>query len=187
MDVSEAIQTRRSIRRYKPDPVPREALNTILGAVQWAPSWGNTQCWEVIAVRDTNLRKRLDETLPKKNSARRSLVEAPVCLAVCGRDAVSGYYNGEASTRYGEWTLFDCALAVQNLSLVAHSLGLGTVIIGQFDHEAAEKLLGIPEGHSLVCLVPLGYPAKISKAPKRKSVSEFTFHEQFGQQGQNQN
>ena len=181
MELSEVIKTRRSIRHYKPDHMPEAALDAIMGAIQWAPSWGNTQCWKVITVRDASMKQKLDETLAKRNSARKSLIQAPICLAICGKNETSGYYQGKASTRWGEWILFDCALAVQNLSLVAHSLGLGTVIIGQFDHKAAEELLGVPENFSLVCMIPLGYPSKISKAPKRKSISEFVYHERFGQ------
>ncbi|MDO8490606.1 MAG: nitroreductase [Dehalococcoidia bacterium] len=47
MEVLEAIKTRRSIRAYKPDPVPRQAIEKILDACRYAPSWGNTQCWEI--------------------------------------------------------------------------------------------------------------------------------------------
>lgn len=46
MDVSAAVQQRRSVRRFKPDPVPRETLEEILQAARWAPSWGNTQSWQ---------------------------------------------------------------------------------------------------------------------------------------------
>ena len=52
MDLMEAIKGRRSIRKYKPDPVSEETLQKIMEAVRWAPSWANTQCWEVIVVKD---------------------------------------------------------------------------------------------------------------------------------------
>ena len=48
MDLMEAIKGRRSIRKYKTDPVSEEVLHTVIEAVRWSPSWANTQCWEVI-------------------------------------------------------------------------------------------------------------------------------------------
>lgn len=180
MNILETIQTRRSVRRYKPDPVPPDALADVLEAARWAPSWGNTQCLEIVKVQDAAMRRQLDATLAKKNSARKSLIEAPVCLAICGKNGISGYYEGETCTQFGDWLMFDCALAVQNLCLAAHALGLGTVVIGQFDHQLAERLLGVPEGYSLVCLIALGYPSRVPTAPRRKQVSEFTFDESFG-------
>lgn len=180
MDISEGIRTRRSVRRFKPDPIPQEALDAILEAVQWAPSWNNTQCTEIIIVKDASMREQLDAILSKPNAANRSLIEAPVALVVCGRQATSGYYKGEAVTRWGDWMLFDCAVAVQNLCLMAHSLDLGTVIIGYFDHQAVEKMLAVPEGYSVVCVTPLGYPSVRSKGPKRRGVSDFAHLEIFG-------
>ncbi len=180
MDISEGIRTRRSVRRFKSDPIPQQALDAVLEAVQWAPSWNNTQCREVIIVKDSSMREQLDATLIKPNAATKSLVEAPIALVVCGRQATAGYYKGEACTRWGDWMLFDCAVAVQNLCLMAHSLDLGTVIIGYFDHQAVERILAVPEGYAVVCMTPLGYPSATSKAPKRREVSEFTHLEIFG-------
>jgi nitroreductase len=180
MEVSDSIRSRRSIRRFKADPVPKEFLDAILEAVQWAPSWGNSQCWELIIVKDKARRELLNDTLSKTNSAKKSLVEAPLALVVCGKEATSGYYKGKATTRWGEWTLFDCALAVQNICLEALSLGLGSVIIGEFDHDKVEKILKVPKNFSVVCMVPIGYPSKISKAPSRKPISDFIHNETFG-------
>ncbi|MBP1700063.1 MAG: nitroreductase, partial [Deltaproteobacteria bacterium] len=65
MELMEAIKARRSIRKYKPDPVPEQALRTVLEAVQWTPSWANTQCWEIILVTDPKIKSELATTLPK--------------------------------------------------------------------------------------------------------------------------
>ena len=180
MEVSDSIRSRRSIRRFKADPVPTKFLDALLEAVQWAPSWGNTQCWEVIVVKDKITRALLNDTLSKTNSAKRSLTEAPLALIVCGKQATSGYYKGKATTRWGEWILFDCALAVHNICLEAHSFGLGSVIIGEFDHDKAEKILEVPQNYSVVCMLPIGYPAKVSKAPSRRAISDFVHNETFG-------
>jgi nitroreductase len=123
---------------------------------------------------DASVKRQLEALLFKPNRASIGVLEAPVTLALCGKLASSGYYKGEIITRWGDWILFDCGLATQNLCLMAHSLGLGTVIIGAFDHKSTEKLLGVPEGYSIVCLIPLGYPAVNPSPPQRKQIKEFT-------------
>jgi len=75
--------------------------------------------------------------------------------------------------------MFDLGIACQNICLTAHSLGLGTVMVGLFDHDKAGKLLNVPLGYELVLLIPLGYPAKQSSAPKRREISEFTHNDTF--------
>ena len=69
MNLMDAIRGRRSIRKYRPDPVPEEVLRTIMEAVRWSPSWANTQCWEIIAVKDPKLKSELAATLIMKNPA----------------------------------------------------------------------------------------------------------------------
>ena len=181
MDVLEAIRGRRSIRRFSPEPVSDGELRTVLEAARWAPSWANTQCWEIVVVRDPAKKKALSELLvPERNPAREAVAEAPVVLAVCGRRGVSGFYKGKAVTDKGDWYMFDVALAVQNMCLAAHALGLGTVIVGALDHAKAAKLLGLPENVELVVLLPMGRPAQEPKAPPRKALEEFVHEEGFG-------
>ena len=84
MELMETIRGRRTVRRYKPDPLPSGALDQILEAVRWAPSWANTQVWEVIAVVEEKAKTALRETLDK-NPAHHALVEAPVVLVMCGK------------------------------------------------------------------------------------------------------
>ena len=182
MEVLEAIRTRRSVRKYAPDPVPDELLRQVLEAARWAPSWANTQCWEIVVVRDPERKKALSDLLvPERNPAKNAVATAPVVLAVCGRKGVSGFYKGQPVTEKGDWLMFDVALAVQNICLAAHALGLGTVIVGALDHAKASELLGLPEGVELVVLIPLGKPAHEPKAPPRKELSEFVHLERYGQ------
>ncbi|RLI37892.1 nitroreductase, partial [Candidatus Bathyarchaeota archaeon] len=146
------------------------------------PSWANTQCWEVVVVRDPERKKALSELLvPERNPAKNAVATAPVVLAVCGRKGVSGFYKGQPVTEKGDWLMFDVALAVQNICLAAHALGLGTVIVGALDHAKASELLGLPEDMELVVLIPLGKPAHEPKAPPRKELSEFVHLERYGQ------
>jgi nitroreductase len=173
------LKGRRSIRNYHAQEVPEEVLEQILEAVQWSPSWANTQCWEVIVVRNQDTKQRLQETLSQSNPATRAMVEAPAVLVLCGKKGISGSYKGQVTTKFGDWFMFDLGLAAQSLCLAAWNLGLGTVVVGLFDHNRAAAVLGVPEGYELVAMLPLGYPAKQPAAPKRREVSEFTHQEKF--------
>jgi nitroreductase len=179
MELMEAIKGRRSIRKYKSDPVPEEVLCTLMEAVRWAPSWANTQCWEVIVVKDPKVKSELATTLPKGNPALSSMTDAPLVLVLCGKKGVSGFYKGQASTVKGDWVMFDTGLAMQNLCLAAHTLGLGTVIVGFFDHKKAEEILGVPENVEVVAMTPLGYRAVEGSVSKRKEIFEFVFYDKY--------
>jgi len=179
MDVFEAINGRRSIREYKPDPVSEEIVDRLLEAVRWAPSWANTQCWEVVVIREPEIKAKLAEALSPRNPALSSLGEAPVLLVFCGIRNLSGFKRGEAITDKGDWFMFDIGLAVENLCLAAHSLGLGNVIIGNFDARKLEALLGVPENISVVAITPLGYPQKEVFAPRRKELTDFVYFETY--------
>lgn len=178
-DLMDAVVSRRSIRKYEDRPVPDEALNDILEAVRYAPSWTNCQCWDIVVVRDDAVKGRLQEAVAPKNPAVKAVGAAPLVLAVCGRKGVSGYYDGKASTKFGDWYLFDLGIATQTLCLAAHGKGLGTVVVGLMDHDRAAAVLNVPETHDLVVLIPMGYPAKRPSMPKRKERNEFVHWESF--------
>ena len=180
MELMEAINGRRSIRKYKSDPVPEGHLQTVLEALRRAPSWANTQCWEVVVVKDSKVKSELATALPQFNPALSSMTDAPVVLVLCGRKGVSGFKKGEVTTIKGDWLMFDIGIAMQNLCLAAYALGLGTVIIGLFDHKKAEEILGVPENIEVVAMTPLGYPAAEGGTPKRKEFSEFVYKERYG-------
>jgi nitroreductase len=76
--------------------------------------------------------------------------------------------------------MFDVALAMQNLTLAAHSLGLGTVHIGAFDARQAASILEVPPGFCIVEMTPLGYPDQEAKDRPRKELSEIVFYDRFG-------
>ena len=180
MDLMETIKGRRSIRKYRTDPIPDEVLQAVLEAVRWAPSWANTQCWEVILVKDPKTKSELTAAFPRGNPALSAIVDAPFLLVLCGKKGLSGYYKGQAATSKGDWLMFDTGMAMQNLCLAAHSLGLGTVVVGLFDHKKVEEILGVSQEAEVVAMTPLGYPAAEGGTPKRKEISEFVFHEKYG-------
>ncbi len=193
MELFEAIKSRRSIRRYTSDPVDDKKVEAILEAGRWAPSWANTQCWRFIVIRDPEIKAKVADTLTKiklpdkvvDNPGAASIKTVPVVIVVCAEIGKSGSKpgpggGGEYVTDKGDWFMFDTALAVQNMVLAAHTLGLGTVIIGAFDAVQAEKVLGVPEGYRVVILFPVGVPAQEGKTPPRKELSEITVRDRWG-------
>ena len=190
MEVLEAICTRRSIRHYKPDPVDDKTLQKVLEAARWAPSWSNTQRWRFVIVRDSHIKtelagyllKRLKEDTLVDNPALKAFLQAPVIIVLCAETGKAGFRsNGSSETDKGDWFMFDVALAMQNLVLAAHALGLGTVIVGAFNAIKVAEILEVPEGFRVVAMTPLGLPDREGKTPPRKELSEITFHDKFNQ------
>ncbi|PNU19224.1 nitroreductase [Geothermobacter hydrogeniphilus] len=179
MNPLEMIKSRRSIRQFEEKGIADETLNQILEAARWAPSWANTQCWEVILVKDPNLKLQLQQLLTDNNPAARAMIRAPVIIALCGKLETSGFYKGRAYTKFRDWFMYDLGIVTQNISLSAHALGLGSVVIGAFDHDKAKGLLDIPDGYEIVSLIPIGYPHKIPAPPKRKELADFTHLDRF--------
>ena len=190
MDVMQAMRGRRSIRKYRSEPVTEETLSAILEAGRWAPSWANTQCWRLIVVRDSVTKLKLADLLKsvrvdEKNAASEAVRNAPVVIAACARRRLSGCYlsgdnKGAPATDKGEWWfMFDLGLAMQNITLAAHALGLGTVHVGMFDVGEVSRILGIPENIAVVELMPLGWPEEESPVRPRRDISEFVFYERY--------
>ncbi|HKJ63903.1 MAG TPA: nitroreductase family protein [Desulfopila sp.] len=163
---------RRSIRRYKEMGVEKEKLDKVLEAARWAPSWANTQCCELVVIEDGTIKEQLSEILSKKNPASLAVKNAPVVITVCALVEKSGFYNGKAITKLGDWFMYDLGLVTQNLCMAAHNEGLGTVIVGAFDHDRAREILKVPGDREVVAIVPLGYPDHEPSPPKRKSMAE---------------
>ena len=191
MDVFEAIRQRRSIRHYRTDPVDGKTVEAVLEAAHWAPSWGNRQCWRFIEVRDPETKSRIADTLMKEvidnelveNAATNAIKEAPVLIIVGAELKQAGcHHDGTPVTDKGDyWYMFDCALAVENLTLAAHALGLGTVIVGGFDALKVAKILGVPAGFCIVTMTPLGFPDHTGQVSPRKKLSEVLYKERFFQ------
>jgi len=179
VDFMEVLTGRRSVRNFTEEAVTDDRVNQILEAVRWTPSWANTQCWEIIWVKDRAIREQLQATMGKGNPATKAIVSAPVLLALCGKLNSSGYYKGVVTTKFGDWYMYDLGIATQSLCLAAENFELGTVIVGLFDQEKAADIVNVPDGYELVSLIPMGYPAKKPSAPKRREVREFLHIDRF--------
>ena len=188
MELMEAIEGMRSIRKYTSRAVDDKTLEIVLEAARQAPSWANTQCWRFIVVRDSKLKNKLADTAievvtGKGNRGAEAMRVTPIAIVVCAELRKAGYSLGEPMgpvTDKGDWYMYDVALAMLNLTLAAHGLGLGTVHIGAFDAVKAAEILGVPEGFAVVAVTPLGYPDEEPKARPRKELAEIVFYDKFG-------
>lgn len=172
MEVWEAIETRRSIRAYQPDPIPDDVLKRILEAGRLSPSAVNRQPWHFVIVRDENMRGKL----AKNARFGKFIKESPVVIVACGDSGSSP-----------KWYTVDTAIAVQQMVLMATAEGVGSCWIGSMDKSEVSELLSIPDKWEVVAMLTLGYPrkkidlgAKIIGANRRKSLDEITSGELFG-------
>ena len=182
MDFIELVKKRRSIRKYKSDPVPEEKLNYVLEAARIAPSWSNRQCWKYIVVTDEALRQKIlmRSEAPsvevgtsfvnferKQRRPRDWIAEAPIIIVGCADPTQSG--NKEEKPYY----LLDMGISMEHLILAAAEQGLGTCWIGLlFNESIVKEALGIPEDIHVVALTPLGYPDEMTELKSRKTLEE---------------
>jgi len=178
METMEAILNRRSIRHFEDKAIPDSVLNGVLEAIQWSPSWANSQCWEIVVVKELEAKESLKEAVGR-NPASKSMVQAPVVLVFCYKKGRSGFYSGEESTILGDWGMFDLGIATQSAALAAYDAGLGTVVVGLFDHAKVADILNVPKDVQIVSMLPMGYPARDGKAPPRRALADFIHTNRF--------
>jgi len=161
MEFMEVVKKRKSIRKYKKDPVPREKLLEVLEAARLAPSASNRQPWHFIVVSEPEMKAKM-ELSPWA-------AEAPVVIVGCA-DA-----NASPS-----WHLNDLMIAFEHLVLAATNLGLGTCWMGRMGRDQKIKeALGIPEHVKVVAVTPLGYPDEAPAVKERKKLEEFVHWGKF--------
>lgn len=177
MELMRVIEDRRSIRRFRSDPVEEEKLRAVLEAARLAPSWKNGQCWRFIVVTNEEGRRAIADCLPPTNPGRAALVQAPVNVVLCADPAESEEWEGKA------YYLVDAAIAMEHLILAAASLGLGTCWQGLIYEGKLRQALGIPPSVRVVAVTPLGYPDEAPKPRRRKALAEIVYRERWGQTG----
>lgn len=167
MDVIEAVETRQSIRQYRATPVPEESLKKVLEAARLSPSASNRQDRKLVVVRDPGRRRELAEA----SGGQRHVGEAPVVVAaVATRPA---YVMRCGVPAYA----VDLAIAVDHMTLVATSEGLGTCWIGAFSQERVRQILRIPDEYVVVALLTLGFPSGPGNPKVRKPLNELVSFE----------
>ncbi len=185
MDVSQAIQDRRSIRKFQDRPVSSDVVEALLEAACKAPSGKNRQPWRFVVLqgepklRLVNLMEQrvtaVKETGYPVGSAEgsvRVMRQAPVLILVFNAN-----WTPEDSLESHAWDLVDTqsiGAAIQNMLLAATAAGLGTLWLCDvvYARQAITEFVGLKGG--LVAAVSLGYPAEAPEARPRKSVQEVT-------------
>ena len=198
MDLFEAINSQRAMRRLKPDPVPDELIWKVLEAAIRAPSGGNRQPWNFMVVRDAEAKKKVTEYYLDSWSKSYGLIkQAAMASPAAAKTYASAEYlanhlaevpvliiatiqrSGVAPVSPDGASIYP---AVQNLMLAARALGLGTALTTLHRaHEAEVKqLLGIPQGVETMALIPLGWPRGKFGAGDRLPVEKVTYWDKWG-------
>ena len=174
MTANECIRERRSIRRFKADPVDHALLREIIETASYAPSWKHTQIARYIAVEGELKDKIAAECTSAWPKNGEIIAQAPMLIAVTFLTGRSGFErDGSFSTAKGSfWQSYDAGIATQTFCLAAWDKGIGSVIMGIFDDEKAAALLNLPQGRELAALIPVGYPNEAPAAPRRKPVED---------------
>ena len=202
MDVVTAIQERRSIRRYKQNPVSEELVNELLKAARLAPSGTNHQPWRFIVVREQNVKQSIQDAA----FDQKYLSQAPVLLVCCADlmtyardtkkrvqelieagamepDALLNYpgldkpKDLEALKGYIPHASLNVAIAMENIALRAVSLGLGTCIVQLIKAKKIAEILSLPENLIITALMPVGFPDENPMPRPRLALEEIIYKE----------
>lgn len=197
LTTKEAIKQRRSIRKFKPDPVPNEYINVLLDAARLAPSGSNAQPWRFKIVRDRETKEKLVQAAYDQAF----IAEAPVVFVCCAD--IGGYLEGMVSglqdlgrigavedriveiifdrtdkmktmsvDQFGQRIAFNVAIAIEHIVLRALDFGLGTCWIRLIDESAIKSIFGWDDTISVVALLPIGYPDESPAPRKRRSIED---------------
>ena len=168
MEVFDCIRRRRTVREFKPDPIPEEVVYKILQAGRWAPSSSNSQPWHFVVVQARDTLKRLGAIATQGSF----IANAPLAIAIVVGDATRPQ--------------LDAGRALQQMELVAWSKGLGTCFVGvraADQQKAVKDLLGIPPEMELITIMPYGYrqPGSRRQGTPRKPMAEIAHRERFSE------
>jgi nitroreductase len=172
MDLFEAIEKRRSIRKFKPCQVREEDLKKILQAGRLAPSGGNRQPWCFIIVRDSETKN----ALAIASNDQKFVAEADTVIVALGD---SGAYPKTSTSSTRILHKQDPMIAIEHMVLAATALGYGTCWIGAFSEAEVKKILKIPENLTVVALLPVGVPDESPPPRPRKPFDEIFFRDSF--------
>lgn len=184
----EIIKRRRTIRKFKPEPVPDDAIKKVIDAARWAPSAANTQPWEFVIVKDQDMRKKMGHVVSETAEHRSGgkipvqpyFVEAPVLIVVCGDPRLmEACPTGDVRE---ELFYSSLAAAIQNMLLACTALGFeGSVwgTVGPLASVRIKEMLNIPQVLKVSAVVPLGYPAVHPQPTFRREIHEISHNEKY--------
>ena len=196
------IKSRRSIRKFKPDPVSIALIKKILDAARWAPSAHNSQPWRFVVVTDKILKEKLakamaeawredmikngipqDEISKLLKESIKAFTETPVLIVVCLTMEDMHRYPDERRRR-AEYIMAvqSVAASIQNILLMAHALGLGSCwkCAPLFCPDTVRRILEIPQDIDPQAILLVGYPLETPKPPPRRPLEDIVYYEKWG-------
>ena len=206
MDVSEAIRKRRSIRKFKPDPIPEEKIRLLLESARLAPSGTNTQPWRFIVIKDNDTKKKLQEAAHNQ----RHIGRAPVIIVCCAdlkafkefpervdeliesgalpertREVFIPYLKKGMDTVTKDALMVaaaaNVAIAVEHIVLQAVEIGLGTCWVRWYEDNKVKEILDIPEHVEVMALLPIGVPDEDPSRRPRLELDQLVNGEKYGE------
>jgi len=165
MSLLELITSRRSIRSFSSKLVDNEDLLRILNAARLAPSGGNRQKWKFICVTDPKTLRMV------KNSSPGFYGDAPAAIVI-------GLEEDDSSDK--TISLLDIGFTAENILLAAHSLGLGGCAIASFITQSIKRVVNSPDNFEPILIISIGYPSKVPKTPKKKTLFEIVYLNEYG-------
>jgi nitroreductase len=161
--LADIIARRFSSRRFAPDTLSDDTIETLLEAARWAPSYGNRQPWRFVVAREPAVLGAVHEALTRGNVYAKV---APVIIALCGAPEDGQIVDGK------EYYLMDGGLALENLLLQAVELGLHAHPMGGFDENTVRAALSIPDHVRVLALTAIGYPGALEDLDERTRERE---------------
>jgi F420 biosynthesis protein FbiB-like protein len=200
MSLNDVIKKRRSVRKYLPQMVPRDAILEVLVAAGWAPSAHNSQPWRFIILENPSVKRQLAEAMADAWAAdvekdggkidakiRQERVDrfanAPALILACTvMDGLRKFSDQQRKMFERDLSQQSLGAAVQNMLLTAHALGFGACwfCAPGFCKETVRKVLGIPEAVEPEDFVIIGYPAETPTLPPKKPIGEYCFRDMWG-------
>jgi coenzyme F420-0:L-glutamate ligase/coenzyme F420-1:gamma-L-glutamate ligase len=200
MSLNDVIKKRRSVRKYLPQIVPRDAVLEVLGAASWAPSAHNSQPYRFIILENPSVKRELAEAMAEAwaidvekdggkidAKMRQERVErfanAPALILACTvMDGLRKFSDKKRQMFERDLAQQSLGAAMQNLLLTAHALGFGACwfCAPGFCKEKVRGVLRIPQAVEPEAFIIMGYPAEIPTLPPKKSVGEYCFRDMWG-------
>ena len=164
------MRSRRSVRRYRPDPIPDEVLQQVLEAGRWAPSANNQQPWAFVVVQEEEMRKEVARHATYYLTRHARVDEAPVLIVLCA----------QARTRASRHPASgDVRMAGMQMMLQAKALGLGTCWVDGLERGEIAQALHIPDYLDIVGLLTVGFPAETPPETPRKPLFEIVHYDLY--------
>ena len=176
--VLKAIRERRSVRYFLPAELDKEALDQILDAGRWAPSWINSQPWAFIVVEEPELKQAIGRIDNRKTAFSKAdwMDDAAVAIVIV-----------VDPTEHSNHFVEDGAIAAQNMALIAHGLGYASFYLGLSERKAGDtsaeeevkQLLQVPERMRVIAILPIGIPERVPES-SRKELQTLIHHNMYG-------